>query len=1168
MSFYGVVGLIVVLLPEDTMGWNYKIVTIGLVLLTLPFALIIMFVASRRSKKRERREAEAASAAEAVSESPAQHRAATPSGSFGDLNTGAEEVVQFLKSSDLGEGGRDAVYSLPWYLVAGAPKAGKSSLVISSNLNFKNLPSQRQSELRTIRPTPNIDWRISTDAVFIDTAGRYQTEGVDGEEWSALLETIKKYRGNRPIDGFILVVNAETILKGDEREVEELAKVLRARLDDAISRLKVRFPVYLVFTHSDTIEGFRDSFSSSKNEDKTLVWGATIPLEKSENAQALFDGEYEILQNSIMKRRSLRLSAPFPPLRQLRIFNFPLHFSSARRRFGSFVNTLFRPSPFSENPFLRGFYFTAAPASSGDGGRASVKNGFFTERLMRDVFLRDKDLVRTFIAQRQKPPILGWFLTILGALIVVTLLALSAISLITNKQMLGETESVVGKAITLRQSDAGQDILAKQPNAVRAELDTMGDLRDLASRLDRYEREGAPLLMRFGMYSGNRVLHERVLPIYFRLVETRFAAPTVEKIKAELKKFSESPQTFNVGKLSEEEVKLLGQQYNLLKAYLMLTSQHADKAESTHLVTTLKDFWLSESKVQPELHLAAIQHLEFWARQVDRGPDRGAFRRTDVDKELVENARKKLQAFPPVQRYYRRMVTEISKQIDDQGETTVSGLLSRRNADSSLLTGTVPVQGVYTRAGYELMKKAISEAPSKLTEEDWVIGDQSRSQIAQEGDTSVLNEMYLRDYADQWRAFVKGVDVVKFANAREAESALLAFSQANSPIEILAVEIAKNTNLSAPIDDGGWISWIKGMIFGSGDQTVGSSQPEKDFRPLFDFVGKRGDTENAPITRYRSELALLARELTGKSDDEMKRIATEMSGEEPRDRLKIGTREKNISGMLSSFNDAQTPGAQEMAIFLQKPIDRLKALLGADAKSQLAKAWTDQILPAAREIEKGYPFEDGQADADLTKLTEFLAPNKGKFSEFYDKRLSSYFEEVGGQLRLKENAEVKFTDEFVSYLNNAMNLRRVLFGSSETPKFEYEFKLRPITGALVEATIDGTKATSEGTGAFKGTFPGSGAELGVLLNLASTSATTGSSDSTASSGPEQLKFAGVWGVFRFVDAGKPQKQASGEYVLTHTVSGKSVTSTIRPSGGDLFDKSIFRQVKAPDSFIK
>lgn len=1181
MSFYGIVGLVVILMPEDTMGWNYKIATIGLVLLTLPFFLIIMFVASRRSKKKARLEAEAESAAAATNGNAApEQNLSTPTGNFGDLNTGAEEVIQFLKSSNLGEGGRDAVYSLPWYIVAGAPKAGKSSLVISSNLNFQNLPSQRQSEQRFVRPTGNIDWRVTSDAVFIDTAGRYQTEGVDANEWSGLLETIKKYRSNRPLDGFVLVVDARTILKDDERAVEELAKVLRTRLDDATARLKVRFPVYLVFTHADTIEGFKDSFSASKNEDKSLVWGATIPIEKSDNAQTLFDGEYEILQNAIMKRRLVRLSAPFPPVRQLRIFNFPLHFSSARRKFGAFVNALFRPNPFSENPFLRGFYFTASPAGrSGGTAPESVNGGFFTERLFRDVMLRDKDLVKTLLAQRQRPPIMGWVLTVLGGLILALLLILAAVSVISNNQLLASAEREGGKAINLRQSDAGKDILAKPEEDVRTEINTIEDLRLLSSQLDLYDREGPPLYMRLGFYSGNRVYKERLLPLYLSLIDKRFAGPTVRKLEAELKKFSESTPVANPGKLTEKEQQELGRHFDLLEAYLMLSGlmlsgETKDKADPSRISKALADIWVTESKVPANLKTEAQRQLDFWAKQVDRGPDNGNFPRINIDKTLVENTRKKLQAFPPVQQYYRRKVAEISKEVEEKigRPTSVEGLLSGQGADTSTLSGTYTIPSAYTRAGNDLMKVAISEATAKLSEGNWVMGDQGKNQLAQSSDAAVLETTYYRDYADHWRKFVASVDVKRYANKSEAEAALQSFSLAKSPMEILMVEIVKNTNLSAPLDDGGWIEWIKGMIFGAGEETQGGTQPEKDFRPLFDFVGKKGATENAPISNYRNELGLLARELSGKTDDQLKRIATEMAGDEPKDTLKIGTREKNVNGMLSSFEDAQVPGAQEVATLLKEPLEEMRTLLGADVKTQLAKTWTEQILPAAREIEKGYPFDDSQTDADLTKLTDFLAPEKGKFSEFYDKKLSSYFEEVNGQLKQKENAEIKFSDEFITYLNNAMNLRKALFGSSPTPKFEYAFTLKPTTGSLVEVIIDGKKATSEGTGALTVAFPGSGAEIGVLMNLvssgATTSSTTSSNTSTTASDPAQKKYPGPWGIFRFVDDGRPQKLPGPEYNLSYNLGGKSVSATIKPSGGDLFDKTIFKQVKAPDAFIK
>ena len=135
-----------------------------------------------------------------------------------------------------------------------------------------------------------------------------------------------------------------------------------------------------------------------------------------------------------------------------------------------------------------------------------------------------------------------------------------------------------------------------------------------------------------------------------------------------------------------------------------------------------------------------------------------------------------------------------------------------------------------------------------------------------------------------------------------------------------------------------------------------------------------------------------------------------------------------------------------------KPTGNLRTLLGADATRALAKVWTDEILPAAAEIERGYPFEDGAADADLTKLTAFLNPSDGRLSKFYQERLAQYFEEAGGQLKVRETSDVQFSDEFVAYLNNAFRLRTALFGTSATPKFEYEFSLQPVPDAIVEVT--------------------------------------------------------------------------------------------------------------------
>ncbi len=1212
MSFYGIIGLIV-WIGGTKLGLpiNYQIVTIAVILLTLPFALIIGFVSSRRKKKAKAKEETAAQVEEKDSEGDKAQKLVAPTGNYSDIDKSAEEVVQFLKSSNLGVNGKEAVYSLPWYVVAGTPKSGKSSLVLGSNLNFQNLPSQRQSEQKFIRPTRNIDWRVTSDAVFVDTAGRYQSEGVDQDEWSSLLETIKKFRPKRPLDGFLLTVNLEKILNSTEPEVEQMAKVLRTRLDEAMQRIKVRFPVYLIFTNADSLEGFRDSFSTSKNEGKTLVWGSTIPLEKSENAQTLFDGEYEILQNSIMKRRLIRLSAPFPPVRQLRIFNFPLHFGSARRKVGSFVSTLFRPNPFSENPFLRGFYFTAAPLGSqrGKPGQTGANipqtlgNTYFTERLFRDVILRDKDLVRTFQEQKQKPPVWGWILTSLGVLFVLALLVLAGVSLYNNKKLLDEASSRGEAVLTIVKSDAGKNPLEKSKDDAVREINATEALREDLAKLDNYYRNGAPYYLGMGLYSGNRLYYEDngtsksgLLPIYLSVIEQRYKNPTVERVKDDLKKFAASQPVVNPGKLSKQEEENLSRNYDLLKAYLMMTADYKDKAVASHITNTLKDYWIKESKVPAGQELIAQQQLDFWAKQVEQNKDLGSLLNVPYDKPLVDSVRKKLQLFPATFRYYKDQVTKISKQIDEKGTTSVPGILSANGGDTSYITGSYIVPGAYTLEGYKLMKTSISEANTKLGEENWVMGDQGKNDVAQSTDAGTIQDLYMRDYTDHWRNFVKGIDV-KY-DKQNAKEALQTLASANSPLKILLGEIAKNTNFSAKPQTQGWMEWISGFfskLFSSSQvstDTGGNTPVEKEFLPLFTFVGTP-DKPNAPIDAYQTEIGRVANKYSGFSVSQINQISQDLAKDDDKQFTELRTAKTKIDGIANAVGT--TPAGQDIASLLKEPLETLSSLLGADAKKQLAATWNEQLLPLAQKAESGFPFQATETDADLTNLNAYLNPVDGQLSKFYDERLKKYFDGNPGSLKLKENSEVKFSDEFVNYLNNAFRLRDALYVKNASPNFSYQFTLKPVSGGIIEGTIDGQSITSEGTESSKLLkFPAdaSSSGIGVYLKMvgssesSSTSANNSASPVTSTSNTNsaspnkvapnnssnsssaEIKKTGTWGLFKFFNAATSTKEPTGEYTLNFNIGGKTATAVIKPNGGDLFNKDLFTSVHAPANLLK
>src|SRR6266851_2346135 len=277
VSFYGIASLLVVFLgPSIGLSFAWEIIIIALLLLTWPFAVLINHMRKRRAEKQN---VPQTVAADHTAAPKAAKGGSAPKRVYDELTRGAEEAVQWLRTRLSGSKSHDALYALPWYIVAGPSASGKTSLVLSSGLDFHALPSQRRAEMKIVRPTHHVEWRVTDSAVLLDTSGRYQSDGPSRDEWIALTETVKRHRNNRPLDGALVAVNADRILQSNETDLEQQAKTLRARLDEMIQLARARFPVYLVFTHIDSLAGFDEFFQDGKT--RSEVWGATIPLEKS-----------------------------------------------------------------------------------------------------------------------------------------------------------------------------------------------------------------------------------------------------------------------------------------------------------------------------------------------------------------------------------------------------------------------------------------------------------------------------------------------------------------------------------------------------------------------------------------------------------------------------------------------------------------------------------------------------------------------------------------------------------------------------------------------------------------------------------------------------------------------------------------------------------------------
>jgi len=130
------------------------------------------------------------------------------------LRSRFNDALAILRRARFGSGARGLsglfsrrryLYELPWYVIIGAPGAGKTTALLNSGLDFPLAKSLGKGAVKGVGGTRNCDWWFTNQAVLIDTAGRYTTHDSDAEsdraEWRGFMGLLKKSRSLQPING-------------------------------------------------------------------------------------------------------------------------------------------------------------------------------------------------------------------------------------------------------------------------------------------------------------------------------------------------------------------------------------------------------------------------------------------------------------------------------------------------------------------------------------------------------------------------------------------------------------------------------------------------------------------------------------------------------------------------------------------------------------------------------------------------------------------------------------------------------------------------------------------------------------------------------------------------------------------------------------------------------
>ncbi len=442
-----------------------------------------------------------------------------------DLQAKWKEAIAALRSSHL-KGLGNPLYVLPWYLIIGESGAGKTTAIRSARLSS---PFTEVSRISGIAGTKNCDWWFFEQAVLIDTAGRYAIpvdDGRDKKEWQEFLRLLARYRRKEPLNGLIVAVAADKLLTADGSELEADGVSIRRRIDELMRSLGAKFPVYVMVTKCDLVQGMNLLCQHLPEEALNQAMGY-LNEDLSTDVDRFCVEAVDTVADRLRELRLILLheqggTKNVDPALLL----FPDEFTRIRKGLRSFLKGAFQENPYQETPLLRGLHFSSGRQegtpyshflnSLGLLDAKEILPGTDRGLFLHDFFAKILPADRRLFAPTQR--MIRWRqLTTNLALVAWVTLGLFACGLLTysfydNSRMLGELKGRV--PVELTRADAGH-VAPTQLAAVLAQ--TAKAVEDL----ERRNRQR--LLPRLGLDQGLRA--ERELKRRFcRLFETGLLA--------------------------------------------------------------------------------------------------------------------------------------------------------------------------------------------------------------------------------------------------------------------------------------------------------------------------------------------------------------------------------------------------------------------------------------------------------------------------------------------------------------------------------------------------------------------------------------------------------------------------------------------------------------------
>lgn len=1013
---------------------------------------------------------------------------------FQHFRAAAREVRRFLGRS---RGPGSGAAAMPWYVVLGAPGAGKSTLCRSlrpSVVNDKDTDTDSTAR-----------FHLLDEAVLVELDGAFlqQEEGWSRQLWPRILDQLRGFRPRQPLNGVVLTVGVEELLQAAPEALTDFAAAARRRMEEIGTRLRTRVPLYIVVTKLDLLLGFEEFFESLPAEEREAALGfplAALDQPPSASVVSAFSAGFADLLQPMCGQLTMRLHEEPDELRRRRINELPSQFALLKPKLLPLVQHLTSSGRFAVVPLVRGLFFVSASqtndfvdvsasalgqdfAYGGEGLRAPPQSitirsrPYFVAGLLQKVVLPERGL-----AGLTRPGRVIMQMRDIGANVA---LAMAAVFFISVWWLaFSEGRAYIGR-LDQGTSEARQSIQHAAPERAMPAgfgpaLDILDDLRDLAQERPQHATAGlysTSSAEAAGQSVYDRALADMVLPFLWSYLRNGLDA-------------SGTPEALRLQQL---------------KLYLMIGGEKPVDAGTARLVAAdFAGYWLPNDR-SAEVELAVAAHLaEFSRVQVTAPP---------IDLALVERARGRISDYTLARIAYDLALAMPAvtgrpawRPVEHMGLAGPQAL--SRISGKSFWEG---ILGIYTASGLkETMLPASREAAGRVAADLWTMGMADTSAEREREERRIrdgLLDLYRVDYITVWESLLSDLDIAQANTAGDLARAIALIIGQPSPVKELTVAIAQET------DPAGAAPSVLDTVAGA----AASLQPDElsvlaprrvinvasavsDHFPPFRRAVVADEGQQAQIDALLAAMEPLYRQI----------VHVANGG----DVLELGTEPQTL---LADLTQRVAALPESLQPFFRRILNKAAAVTAGKSRERLADIWTTTVLPLCRSTTVGrYPFEPRSSrDASVADFARLFGP-KGAISSFRNDYLRPFIDSSTKPWRWRTGQQfgLDLDDSVLRQFEAADEITTAYFGESETPLVA--FQVEPVSldrrARAFQLDIGGptlTYAHGPPNAAAFG-WPPENPAAEAMLSM------TPEMDGERN----MLRFQGAWALFRLFDAGR------------------------------------------------